>query len=432
MTDLAAALNETIAAESPPAADCLSDLGRRAAFPPDIPYQAEQARSTTFNATIGQITDGAGTGLRLPPIDAALKGLHEADRNQALLYSPVAGIPELRRLWRQRQRRGSPSAASTLPAVTAGLTHGLSLAADLFAGEGTPVAVPAPFWGNYRQTFALRRGARICTAPAYLDGRYNPEAPAQALRQADSNRGPAIVILNIPSNPGGYSPTDGEREALQASLLEVASHRPLVVICDDAYAGLVYEEGISPRSMFWDLAGSHPNLLAIKVDGGTKEFNLFGGRVGFFTLPFAAESKAAEAFENKLKCLIRATVGSPISVSQMLLVQALRDETIERDIEAVRETLAGRCRALKSALAQADPDLFQPMPFNSGCFALLRLSGGLSSESVRRHLLDHHDTGIVSIAPDFIRIAFCSITQEAIPALVDRIASGVRECLSAV
>lgn len=94
---------------------------------------------------------------------------------------------------------------------------------------------------------------------------------------------PALAILNFPGNPGGYSPTVEEREKLKSSLLGVADRRPLVAICDDAYAGLVYDPEVPPSSVFWDLAGAHEQLIPIKVDGATKEFSFFGGRVGFLT-----------------------------------------------------------------------------------------------------------------------------------------------------
>jgi hypothetical protein len=40
--------------------------------------------------------------------------------------------------------------------------------------------------------------------------------------------------------------------------------------------------------MFWELAAAHPNLVAVKVDGGTKELSFFGGRVGFLDLRLRA------------------------------------------------------------------------------------------------------------------------------------------------
>jgi hypothetical protein len=46
---------------------------------------------------------------------------------------------------------------------------------------------------------------------------------------------------------------------------------------------------------------------------------------------------------------------------------------------------------------------------------------------VRRRLLERHDTGVISLAPNYIRIAFCSIATEAVPELVRRIQTAVRE-----
>src|SRR5580765_4632219 len=133
MADLAAATNDAIAAACPAMHELLSPLGRRAFFPPDIPFQAAQARGKTYNATIGQITDGYGQAVPVPALAEGLSGLPPAPRNRALLYSPVEGIPEVRRAWRAWQRRSQPDALpSTLPVVVAGLTHGLAVLADLF------------------------------------------------------------------------------------------------------------------------------------------------------------------------------------------------------------------------------------------------------------------------------------------------------------
>ncbi len=210
--------NRAIEEASPALWAVFSPLGRRVIFPPDIPFQAAQARGTTFNATIGQITDGGGGAVTLPPMAEAV-ALAGDDFNRFFLYSPIDGIAEVRERWRVWQRRWAPETVpSTLPIVSAGLTHGLSIAADLFAGEGRTVVVPSPFWGNYRQIFAVRHGARIVGVPGHDNGRYLPEAIAGGLAALPAGE-PAVAILNIPSNPGGYSPTVAERRALAASLV---------------------------------------------------------------------------------------------------------------------------------------------------------------------------------------------------------------------
>ena len=374
-------INVLLEEGAPSLARALSPLGRRACFLPDVPAQ------------------------------------------------DVEGLPEVRQRWRTWQRRGIlKEVPSSLPLVTVGLSHGLSILADLFGGEGRAVAIPRPFWGNYRQAFAARTGAVVKTAPAYVKGRYNGQAIAEALADVPDGE-PAVAILNLPSNPGGTSLTADERREVCASLVAIAERRPLVVICDDAYAGLVFEPDIPRESLFWDLAGAHPGLVPVKVDGATKEFSFFGGRVGFLTFAVDPESGAARALESKVKMLVRSSVGSPITSSQVVLLQALRKEGIEAEVETVRILLEGRYRALRGALAATDPELLTVLPFNSGCFALVELPErlGLTAETVRRHLLDHYDTGLIAIDARYLRIAHCSVDASALPELVRRLETAVAE-----
>ncbi len=427
MTDALTRINDSIAAASPALFAALSPLGRRIHFPPDIPFQAGQARGKTFNGTIGQITDGAGKAISLGALAAGLDAMPADERNRALLYSPVEGFPDLRKAWADWQRRALPEPPpATLPIVTVGLGHGLSTLADLFGGEGRAIVTPAPFWGNYRQTFAARTGARMVPTPAYRGDGFDVEGLVATLATLPA-REPAVVLLNFPSNPGGYSLSAEERGEVQAALLAAAETRPLVVVCDDAYAGLVYEAEIPRGSLFWELAGLHPNLVPVKVDGATKELAFFGGRLGFLTFPFAADSAIAGALESKVKGLVRSTVGSPVAVTQRLAYAALSDPGTPAEVEALRRVLAERYRALRAALAAVDPAWIKPLAFNSGCFALVELPPGVDPERARLHLLEHHDTGLISVAPRYLRIAFCSLASEAIPELVRRLERGVQE-----
>ncbi|HEX2645326.1 MAG TPA: aminotransferase class I/II-fold pyridoxal phosphate-dependent enzyme [Thermoanaerobaculia bacterium] len=422
MRDLLGSVNGPLEREAPELFQALSPLGRRAVLTPGAHRPSPALESLE------------AANLR-PALRRALGGLGEADRALAFSPSPVTGLPEVRERWRAWQRRDvDPAVPSTLPLVTAGLSHGLSLLADLFGGEGKAVAVPEPFWGNYRQAFAARTGARILTAPAYVEGRFHTRALAVALAGLPDGE-PAVAMLNLPSNPGGYSPTDEERREIRASLIEVAERRPLVVVCDDAYAGLVFEPGVDPSSMFWELIGAHPNLVPVKVDGSTKELSFFGGRVGFLTFGLDPESDAARALEDKVAMLVRSTIGSPVASSQMIVLQALRQEraALEAETEAVRLLLEGRYRALKGALAEADPEVMTTLPFNSGCFALVELPEalGVTSSAARRHLLDRHDTGLVSIEPRYLRIAHCSVDAAALPELARRLERGIGELAGA-
>lgn len=419
---------DTLTASAPALAAVLSPLARELVFPKDIPAQSAEAKGKRFNATIGQITDGHNHPLPLDVMARQLTGMGTDARDRGLLYSPVEGFKDVREAWSAWQRREINTAVpSSLPIVCVGLTHALSIAADIFGGPGRVVVIPKPFWGNYRQTFATRTGARLLTPEGYPDGVYDCEAIEKALAALPAGE-PAVALLNLPSNPGGYSLTSEERDRVRESLRRAAELRPLVVLCDDAYAGLVYDAKIPRTSLFWELAGVHENLIPVKIDGATKELSFFGGRVGFLTFPYAPTSPEALILEDKIKCLIRATVGSPVALSQILVLETLKSKDVAAEVEQVRATLAERARVLTIALEGVDHSLLKPLPFNSGCFALVKLAPGLpfSSEDVRRRLLAEYDTGLVSTLPDLLRIAFCGVEAPALAEMVSRIEAAVR------
>jgi aspartate/methionine/tyrosine aminotransferase len=312
--------NEFLAVAAPALWAALSPIGRRALQPASfLPLQTAEARGKAFNATIGQITDGHGAAVPLPSMAAALAGLDDAERSRAFLYGPVEGIPELRRAWRQWQRRGvSPEVASSLPMVTVGTAHARALAAALFAGEGRRVVLPHPCRAGDRELFTLRLGADALPCDCIHGGHFDPTAVTRHLAGLPEGE-PAVVLLELPGESAGYVPVTRERAAFCSALTSAAGHRPLVVIVDDTWEGL----GAPSASLFWALAGRHPNLIPVKVDGSDGQLGFPGGRVGFLTFPCEPESDLAKALESKTKMLLRAEVGSPPAMTQVLLLRAL-------------------------------------------------------------------------------------------------------------
>lgn len=427
-------VNDLLAQHAPALHRLLSPLGRAAFFPPDIPFQAQEARGTRYNGTIGVFTDGAGHAMPLPSM-AETARFEGADRDRAFLYSPVLGIADVRDAWRAWQR-GGPEAGqadfvpgddlpSSRPVVTCGLSHGLSLMADLFGGPGRKLALTVPFWGNYRQTFSLRTGVELVTEPAYIDGVWDPAALGQALDRIPPDE-PALALVNFPSNPGGYSPTEEQITVLAESLVRRAEQAPLLVICDDAYGGLVFEDGAPNRSIFWSLAGRHENLVPVKIDGATKEFALFGGRVGFVT--FGTDlGEAAPALDNKFASLIRSTVGSPVTLGQMMLLKTLQSGRAKAEVDDIRRVARERYDAVRPVLEGLDRSLLRPLPFNAGFFVLMELMVDLDPHDVRRHLIAEFDTGLVAAQPNYLRVALCSVNAASLPEMLRRVESGVRE-----
>lgn len=99
--------------------------------------------------------------------------------------------------------------------------------------------------------------------------------------------------MNFPNNPTGYTPDVQDGNAIIAAIKAAAEEGiKVVAVTDDAYFGLFFEDSMQ-ESLFGKLADLHDNVLAVKVDGATKEEYVWGFRVGFIT--YASSSKAALA-----------------------------------------------------------------------------------------------------------------------------------------
>lgn len=402
-------LNNVLEQHAPAIARCLSPLGRASAFPKGIPYQAAQAKHTRLNATIGQVTDGAGSPMPLPSMAAMVPGL---DPKMTFLYSPQPGHASLRTLWLARQMAlaGEETAGCTLPFTTHGLTHGISLIADMFVDADTTIIVPKPSWGNYNLLFGMRTGAKIVTYDFFDGEMFNLAGLGAVL---DGVKGKALVVLNFPSNPTGYSPTPAEADAIVA---RVAAHTgPLIAVVDDAYQGVVFDDTRLDHSIFWRMrkAANPETTVVLKVDGATKEMLFFPSRIGFLTVA-CDHADAEAAWESKLNAIVRGTVGSPPGPSQAMMMSALQDHartTVE--FEAFMVQMRERYQALADAVHAIDNPRIQPFPFNSAYFALVGLSADVDPEAVRVRLLEERSVGLIAIpSANALRIAYCSATPD--------------------
>ena len=401
-------LNAAIATHHPAASACMSDLGRAMYYPQGVAAQAQEAKGARINATIGQLTDGQGGALALPSMAARLVGLPLED---AVLYAAQGGRRDLREAWRRRLVRTAGDRIS-LPLATAGITHGLSTIADLFAGPDTDVLLPDPAWGNYRHLFATRRAAPVYTyAPHGPDG-FDPGALRVALQ---ARARPTLLVLNFPSNPSGYTPTVAEADELVEIIAD--SPVPLVVMTDDAYQGMVWEDGLLEGSMFDRLLHLDPaRVLPVKVDGATKELFFFGGRVGFVT--FGATGAGAAALEEKALSVMRATTSATTSFSQALVLDALSSPDLDAQCATLLSELRARYRALRDGLRSVG---LTPWPYNSAFFALVH--SDRDPEVVRRELLAE-GIGVVAIPEaSAIRLSYASVDASVMGELVSALAA---------
>lgn len=433
MNPLARQLNAVIKAANPNLLAMLSGTGQRLFFPKGILSQSAEAKEKAhkLNATIGIATQDH----RPMVLDAVAGMICNLDAGASLTYAPSFGLPGLRQRWRADLVVKNPALkdkAFSLPVVTCGITHGVATAAEVWVDPGDVVILPEMMWGNYNMILDVRRGARIRHYPFFnTTGGFNLKAFADAVAQEAAANPKITVLLNFPHNPSGYTVTKAEAVEIADILAATARQGTLVVaICDDSYFGLFYEEQTCKESLFTLLCDRDERLLAIKLDGATKENFVWGLRVGFITygIPVAGDSAAVfDALERKTAGCIRGTISNAANLSQAMVLNALNDPAYGGQKAAKAAILAKRAHTVKKVLA--DPKYaaaWDVYPFNSGYFMCLKLKT-VGAERLRVHLLDNYGIGLIALGEHNLRVAFSCLEEEEIPVLFDLVWQAVKD-----
>ena len=433
MNKLAEQLNQTIKSIAPHIYDMLSDVGKKLFFPKGILSQSAEAKEKahTINATIG-IAKESGRTMRF---DSVMEKILDIRPRESLTYASSFGIPELREFWRKEMLEKNPSLQGkpiSLPVVTCGITHGIATFADVWTNPEDVIILPGMMWGNYNMIFSVRKNARIRHYELFnVDGGFNLVAFEQTVRQEAADHRKITVILNFPQNPSGYTLTKEEADRIVEILADVAAMGTYVLaVTDDAYFGLFYESETLKESIFSLLCGAHPGILAVKLDGATKEEYVWGLRVGFITYggSFSDDPAALyESLERKTAGCIRGTISNASHLSQTILLKTLQHPNHSKEKKEKFDILKTRAKRVKAV--SKDPKYagaWDVYPFNSGYFMCIRLKT-VNAEALRVHLLDQYGIGLISLGESDLRVAFSCMEESDVEKLFDTIFKGIHE-----
>jgi aspartate/methionine/tyrosine aminotransferase len=368
---------------------------------------------------------------------------------QSVAYAPTAGVEQVREDWKKLILRKNPSLKNDylpLPVVTTGLTGGIFSIADMFLDEGAVMIASDPCWDNYSLIFETRRAGSLKGVPFFAGGEPPPagsagvpnepgldmDAIGRAVRE-EAQKGQVRIILNFPNNPSGYSPTKTEADAFASLFLEAAEGgADILIICDDAYFGLFYEDTIFQESLFSKFAKLHERILAVKVDGPIKEDYVWGLRTGFVTFGSKGlEKEHYDALILKLMGAIRSSASCVNTPAQHIVIKALEDPRTPGEKIYFNDMMQRRYRAVKRFVGEnRNHPVLTPLPFNSGYFMCFAVKG-LSAEALRLELLAKHGIGVVSLGENCLRIAFSGVDEDAIPSVYRTIydaAAGMADC----
>jgi len=433
MNPLAQELNEVIQKQNPHIYFMLSNLGKSLFFPKGILSQTAEAKkkASKYNATIGIAKEGAAP-MYLPCIQQYLSNI---DPKDSYPYAPAAGKPQLREKWREKLLEDNPSLRGKmfgLPIVTSGLTHGLSIVADMFIDPGDVIVLPDKFWENYTLNYGVRKGADFRTFPLFNSRRnFNVDSFNKLVTDLAAEKDKLTILFNFPNNPTGYTITPSEGEQI-ADIINTTAKRGtrILVIMDDAYFGLFYDDNILQESLFGQLVNLHPHILAVKLDGPTKEQFVWGFRVGFLTYGLGGEGEdegVYAALEKKTMGAIRGGISNCSHLAQSIILKGLSSPTYKEEKAGKVEILKKRALKTREVLKnERYSKLWEYYPFNSGYFMCLQLKN-VEAEPLREHLLEKYGVGTISMDKWDLRITFSSIEEENIGDLFDTIAQGVKD-----
>ena len=268
-------------------------------------------------------------------VDTAVDAMR-AGRNQ---YAPGPGFPELREAIAAHQRRhyGIDLDPASQVVVTAGATEGIAAALLALVDPGDEVVVLEPFYDSYVACIAMAGGVRRGVTLKAPDFRLD----AAALRDAVTDR-TKLILLNTPQNPTGAVLTRAEL----AAVAEVAVERDLLVVTDEVYEHLLFDD--REHVPICTLPGMWDRTLSISSAG--KTFSFTGWKVGWATGPADLVASVYAA-----KQWLTFSNAAPL---QPAIAGALVDEGgfyagLARDLQAKRDLLC-------AGLEKLDVDVFVP------------------------------------------------------------------------
>ena len=408
-----------------------SKLGENIILPQDVLIQSKETSivPNAVNATIGIATDNK-KALSLPTINEVIK---ELSTTEYLPYSPTPGLLKIRELWKEKilkENRTINSKYLSLPMVTTGITQGIDIVANLFSEKDDALLLPNLFWQNYAQIFTIKLGNNIYKYNQFdSENNFNLADFKHTLYNIKENK--ISIILNFPNNPTGYTPSTEELTQLVSIIDVFAKENPnknLIIISDDAYFGLFFEENhqTPTLSATYKLVDNN-NCLVVKLDGITKEYYGWGLRVGFITY-YTSDDELRKIVLEKTQGYLRSTTSSPSNLSQQIALRLLESSQVKQEKTYNDSIIEGRYRILKEAIAKYNlDDDVTILPFNSGYFFTIKMPEHIDAHKFRLKFLNNYKYGVYSMDNSHIRIAFSCLDKELIPDLIKNFKLCIKE-----
>lgn len=192
--------------------------------------------------------------------------------------------------------------------VSVGAMEGLYLTLMALIDKGDEIIIPAPYYVNYKQMVEMCGGVAVIVED--MEHWTDLQCSVDSIRAAITEKTKAIII-NTPSNPTGKILSD---EFLR-EIAELAKAHDLIIIADEVYKCLVYDNAHRPLSI-----ASLPDMKnrTVYINSLSKEFCMTGWRIGYVLACQELIDAITKLQENVAAC-------APLP-SQYAAIEALRTD----------------------------------------------------------------------------------------------------------
>ncbi len=286
-----------------------------------VPASATLAVSSRAKELKAQGVDIVGFGAGEPDFDtpefikeAAIKALKEGKTK----YTAAAGIPELKKAIADKlKKENNLDYSPEQVIINIGGKHSVYELMQAVLDPGDEVIVGTPFWLTYAETIKMAEATAVfIQTDKANDYKITPAQLKKAITKKT-----AMLLINSPNNPGGFTYTPDELGELARTL----EGTDIMVMSDEIYEKLIY--GDTKFISFAALSEDAYNRT-ITLNGLSKTFSMTGWRLGYAAGPLEV-IKAMGRLQSHM-------TSNPVTFAQYAAIAALQDPAAAGEIEKMR------------------------------------------------------------------------------------------------
>ena len=321
-------------------------------------------------------------------------------------YTPVSGIPELRKAIAAKFKRENN--LEYAPEQTIVGTGGKQILFNAFMATlnaGDEVIIPTPYWVSYPEMVALCGGTPVFVATTQANNfKLQPADLEKAITPKTK-----WFMFNSPSNPSGAAYTHAELKALTDVLVK---HPHVWILTDDMYEHLTYGD-----FKFATPVEVEPSLYdrTLTMNGVSKSYAMTGWRIGYAAGPLVL-IKAMDMIQGQ-------QTSGATSIAQWAAVEALNgpQDFIPRNkkiFEGRRDLVVSMLNQAKGLSCPVPEGAFYVYPSCAGLIGKTTAAGKVieNDEVFATELLDAEGVAVVhgaafGLGPAF-RISYATATKD--------------------